>query len=395
MKMQRTTFIIPSIRVFDLWKEYLQNFDKFGHDTSKIDVLFIDEGDDATRLKTREIFSETNFEFFGPAEREKFFKDNFGNDWQRYLEVIPKRAHAETSFGMLLALQRKPDLVIEVDDDTAPYMSHDFLGMHSKVVGRDVDKVIHSTSGWYNVMENLESVRMENEEEVPVSELLHPRGFPYAKRFVETNYIEKRPEEGNGRVVMNEGLWFQVPDFDAVNILAEGGVDGHPRTRSKSLKNRTVVLEKGTQVTVCSMNVAFDKKVIPAFYQMPMKYMNIDRFDDIWSGILVKKAIDAMGDYIALGEPCVIHKKAKRSSFKDLRAEMDGMVVNESLARMLAEIPLDRIDNSSYNQAYRSITENLQKMTTSDVSMEPWMKDYLGYVFKMMDTWSDICEKLV
>lgn len=36
-------FIVPSIRVFDYWKEYLKNFEKFGYDISKIEVLFIDE----------------------------------------------------------------------------------------------------------------------------------------------------------------------------------------------------------------------------------------------------------------------------------------------------------------------------------------------------------------
>jgi len=386
---EKITFIIPSIRVFEFWNDYLKNFEKFGHDLSKIEVLFIDEGDELTRKKTKEIFSETNFEFFGPKEREKFFKDNFGQNWQKYIEVIPKRAHAETSFGMLVALQRKPTFAIEIDDDTRPFPNHDFIGMHKNAVGSNVRRVVRSTSRWYNVMENLVCNRTENGKEVAVKEVLYPRGFPYKKRFVETKY-----EKGDvkGKVVLNEGLWFGVPDFDAINILAEGGMEGHPRTRSVSLKENSVVLDHDTLLTVCSMNVGFDIKIVPAFYQMPMKYMNIDRFDDIWSGIFAKKVIDAMGDYVSLGQPCVMHEKAKRDTFKDLRAEMDGMIVNERLSQMLLDMDNDKIDGSDYLLGYRSMTQELQKKLNS---LDGWMKDYLDYVFRMMLLWTEICEKII
>jgi len=382
-------FIIPSIRVFEYWRDYLKNFEKFGHDISKIEVLFIDEGDESTRKKIREIFSETNFEFFGPMEREGFFRENFGKNWQKYIEVIPKRAHAETSFGMLVALQRKSDLAIEVDDDTRPFQEHDFIGSHKRFVGSDVKEVVTSNSGFYNVMENLSSNRIENNKEIPVKEILYPRGFPYHKRFLDNRYNRK---QANGKIVLNQGLWFKIPDFDALNILAEGGTEGHPRTRSQSLKEDSVVIDKNNLVTICSMNVAFDIKIIPAFYQLPMKYMNIDRFDDIWSGFFVKKVADVVGDYVSLGKPCVIHEKAKRDTFKDLKAEMDGMIVNEKLSQMILDTDSDKIDNSDYLLGYRSMTQELQKKLTA---LDGWMKDYLDYVFKMMLLWTDICEKLI
>jgi len=385
----RIAFIIPSIRVFEGWKEYIKNFENFGHDLSKIEVLFIDEGDETTRKKIKQIFSETNFEFFGPAEREIFFRENFGANWQKYIEVIPKRTHAETSFGMLIALQRKMNLAIEIDDDTLPFQDHDFIGSHRKVVGSDVKEVTNSSSKFYNVMENLVCNRIENGKEVTVKEKLYPRGFPYYKRLSDLRYTKIK---ANGNIVLNQGLWFKIPDFDALSILAEDGTEGHPQTRSQSLKEESVVVDKNNLVTICSMNVAFDPKVVPAFYQMPMKYMNIDRFDDIWSGFFVKKVVDAMGDYVSLGKPCVVHEKAKRDTFKDLKAEMDGMVVNERLSQMLLDMDNDKIDNSDYLLGYRSMTHELQKGLTS---LDGWMKDYLDYVFRMMLLWTEICEKII
>lgn len=237
-------------------------------------------------------------------------------------------------------------------------------------------------------MDNLASVRIENGIEVEIKEILYPRGFPYHKRFSNVKYDKKREK---GKIILNQGLWFKIPDFDALNILAEGGMEGHPRTVSKSLKDDSIVVDKNNLVTICSMNVSFNPKIIPAFYQMPMKYMNIDRFDDIWSGFFMKKVADAMGDYVSLGAPCVVHEKAKRDTFKDLKAEMDGMIVNEKISQMLLDLNGSKISNSDYLLGYRTMTEELQKKLPM---LDGWMKDYLDYVFRMMLRWTEICEKL-
>jgi hypothetical protein len=51
------------------------------------------------------------------------------------------------------------------------------------------------------------------------------------------------------------------------------------------------------------MNTSFVSKIIPAFYQLYMKHMGVDRFNDIWSGIFLKKIVDHLGDNISLGTP--------------------------------------------------------------------------------------------
>lgn len=59
--------------------------------------------------------------------------------------------------------------------------------------------------------------------------------------------------------------------------------------KSRSCKREKVIVGKGTYLAVCSMNTSFTPEIIPAFYQLYMNFMGVDRFDDIWSGIFLKK----------------------------------------------------------------------------------------------------------
>jgi hypothetical protein len=103
------------------------------------------------------------------------------------------------------------------------------------------------------------------------------------------------------------------------------------------------------------MNAAFVPKVLPAFYQLYMNTMGIDRFDDIWSGIFLKRVADHLGDSICLGRPVGVHNKRPRSVFKDLKKEMDGMVMNETVWKMIE----GDIRGKSYSDAYLSLTDLL------------------------------------
>jgi hypothetical protein len=99
------------------------------------------------------------------------------------------------------------------------------------------------------------------------------------------------------------GLWTGHPDLDAITILYHSGLDGKCSINGKYLKREKVVVGGGTYFTLCSMNTSFVSKIIPAFYQLYMKHMGVDRFNDIWSGIFLKKIVDHLGDNISLGTP--------------------------------------------------------------------------------------------
>jgi len=66
------------------------------------------------------------------------------------------------------------------------------------------------------------------------------------------------------------------------------------------------------------MNTALVSRVIPAFYQIYMNSMCIDRFDDIWSGILLKKIAGHLGDNLSIDEPLAYHNKRLRTIYSSL-----------------------------------------------------------------------------
>ncbi len=110
-----------------------------------------------------------------------------------------------------------------------------------------------------------------------------------------------------------------MPDLDAVRILMDGDLEGQAQTRTDFDDfDGDFVAEPGQYLTVCSMNLAFEREVIPAFYQLPMddNEWEVGRFDDIWSGVFLKRAADVLGKDIVTGYPLCEHNKAARPTFE-------------------------------------------------------------------------------
>ncbi len=101
---------------------------------------------------------------------------------------------------------------------------------------------------------------------------------------------------------------------------------------------------------------AYREGIIPAFYQMYMNYEGLDRYCDIWSGLFIKKICDHLGKNISLGQPVVEHRKTERSTFKDLRAEHEGMAINETLWKVVRDA---EIEGKNYRDAYDSLTDEI------------------------------------
>jgi hypothetical protein len=91
------------------------------------------------------------------------------------------------------------------------------------------------------------------------------------------------------------------------------------------------------------MNLAFRREVVPAFYQFPMddNEWDVGRFDDIWSGLVLKRAADVLGKSIYNGRPLCRHDKAPRSTFDDLANEAAGLELNEHVWRVIDDAGAD------------------------------------------------------
>lgn len=323
----------------------LENIREFGEELSRYDckVLVIDESNQVLRKENTKVLSHLPFEYFGFQERKKWFISRFGLNYRKYLSVIPNKCHAETSFGFLVAYEEEPDIIIELDDDVFPVKGYNLVNIHFRNLFGDNGVTVRSKNKWYNSMENLILKNNIN---------IFPRGHPYGDKARKESFTVN---SCGGKCVLNMGLWRGFPDLDAITSIHSQGtmlnVEGQRCKRSK------VIVDKGTYFAICSMNTSLVPKMIPAFYQLYMNYMGIDRFDDIWSGIFLKKVADHVGDSICLGEPIVYHKKRPRNLFNDLRKELEGIIINEWLWKMIDSF---EIEGETYWDGYCSLLESLE-----------------------------------
>jgi hypothetical protein len=82
----------------------------------------------------------------------------------------------------------------------------------------------------------------------------------------------------------------------------------------------------------------------------------VGRFDDIWSGVFLKRACDLLGKRIYNGAPLCEHNKAARSTFSDLNNEVAGLELNEHLWEVIDEVGGDA---DSYADVFEAMGEEL------------------------------------
>jgi len=355
----------------------LTNLENLGNScTEETKVLVIDEGDKSIRKENDKVLSDLPHEYYGPAERERWFKDKFGRAFEKYLGLIPKNCHAELSFGFLKAYEDQASAIIEIDDDV--HISNGFLKEHINNLFDSKGVTVSSHGRWYNTVENLH---------LNADQKIFPRGHPYNPFCREEEYVWK--EEG-GTCVLNMGLWSSQPDLDALTILYYAGLDGRCNIEGKGCKRGKIVLNEKTYFAICSMNTSFLPKVIPAFYQLYMNFMEVDRFDDIWSGVFLKRIADHVGDKICLGKPLGQHLKRSRNIFKDLKKEINGLEMNEYLWEIIEEADFSA---RNYADCYLELAEHLRN------NMEKRFKDSMYIKFwdvqiEKMRNWVELVDRL-
>ncbi len=210
---------------------------------------------------------------------EKFTaKDILGKD----ADLIYNKTDGVRNLGFALAYKLGYEIIISLDDDTAPY--GDTIGDHLKALNN------RYPISWMNTVDEV-----------------YMRGFPYGIR-----------EEAE--CVLSHGTWHGVADFDASTQLLYG---------TPEVTNRIMPVPKGILFPMCIMNVAFKRELMPFMYQAPMGWrVGLDRFADIWSGVTVKKAIDKMGKCAVTGYANVCHIRAS-DPFVNLTKEANGVKLNE------------------------------------------------------------------
>lgn len=370
--------IVPTIREPECIRSYIENARTHGFDLDRIHVVFVTESFCDLDVM-HEILAESGVSgrvFDGPG-REDWLAENGASE---FAHLIPEASHAQTSFGLLYLWSEGFEYGIFVDDDTRPVEEFDFFGRHLANLEYDGStEVASSDSKWVNPL-----YQRGGE--------LYPRGFPYGA-MDET--METRQEEVDD-VVASQGLWTGIPDLDAVRILHDGDLRGLAQTlTSREDFDRTFAVDVGDYTTVSSMNLAFRRDVIPAFYQFPMddNPWDVGRFDDIWSGVLLKRAADAFGDRVLTGFPLCDHQKAPRSTFDDLASEAPALELNEHFWQVVDDadpgsLPTDRA--SAYARVFEAVGRDLR-----DGDFEEWRNgEFLTFVGEYMLDWLDCLDVL-
>ncbi len=368
--------VVPTIREYDCVRAYVQNAREHGFDTDRLTFVLVTE-DFCETDQMREMLADLGVdgEVFDGSRRESWYSEQ---DIEAYSHVVPAARHAVTSFGLLYMWTHPQfEYGVFVDDDTLPG-EEDFFGRHLANLGYEgrVESVA-SDERWVNVL-----------YQAAEEHGLYPRGYPYSAMDetveTETTRVER------GEVVASQGLWTNVPDLDAVRILMDGDLDGQAQTRTEADQfERDFVVAPGNYLTVCSMNLAFRREVIPAFYQLPMddNEWSVGRFDDIWSGVFLKRACDLLGGQIYSGRPLCAHNKAPRSTFDDLHNEVAGLELNEHIWRLVDDAGTNA---DSYEAAYRAMAEALLGADTDAYRNG----GFLHHVGECMHDWLDCLTQL-
>jgi len=375
MTRQDTCVIAPTVRNPEFIREYVENARENGFDTERLHVVLVTE-DFCEKDRIRGILDELGVsgEVFGGTERDDWY-ESAGID--EYSDLVPAASHAETSFGLLyMWANPRFEYGVFLDDDTRPHADFDFFGTHLDHLGsrKEVEHV-SSDENWVNVL-------YQNVDEHG----LYPRGYPYSAMDETVRTETRRTDE----VVASQGLWTDVPDLDAVRILMDGDLRGQAQTRTSADDyTGNFAAACGNYLTVCSMNLAFKREVIPAFYQMPMddNDWDIGRFDDIWSGLTLKKAADALDKTVLTGYPLCVHEKAERSTFGDLNNEVPALELNEHFWKALDEAP-DSADG--YFEAYEGMVEAVDEYDFSGYNNG----DFVELVVEEMSRWLEALRAL-
>ena len=370
-----TCVVVPTIREFECMRAYFENAREHGFDLDRLFVLLVTEDfceTEAMEAMLRE--EEVQGAVFDGSRRAEWFADR---DVVEFSHVIPDASHAETSFGLLyMWANPRFEYGFFIDDDTLPHENFDFFGRHFENLTYDGElEEIGSSTQWVNVL-------YQNFDEHG----LYPRGYPYSAMDEE---VERGTREAND-VVASQGLWTNVPDLDAVRILLDGDLEGQAQTRLEAAHyDGDFLAARGNYLTVCSMNLAFKREVIPAFYQLPMddNPWNVGRFDDIWSGVFLKRACDVLDKNIHNGAPLCVHNKAPRSTFSDLNNEVPALELNEHVWE-IADGAGATAD--SYAEVFAAIATALTRGDWGEYENG----DFLTFVGEHMFDWLDCLDAL-
>lgn len=364
-----TCILTTTIHVPALLRDYALNAREFGH----ANVEFVVVGDLKTPPETGNRCAawelETGCEFtFLDTERQVDYLGRF----PRLGQLIPWNSHQRRNVGLLHAIERGHEFIVTIDDDNFLLPGCDFIGEHTAGLGRTgLAETVRTAHGWFNC------ISMMRSNHAPV----YPRGFPLSQRWQEERAA---CTVDNVRPVVNAGLWAGDPDIDALTRLYR------PVETDLPLSHDYLVLGPRCWCPVNTQNTALHRSAAPAAFMVIMGHefagLRISRYCDIWMSWLLRTVIDRMGDAVRFGHPVVRQDRNAHNLFKDLRDELPGMELNETLIEACQAASLR---GSTYLSAYAELAQHLRAALGGHPE-----RQFFGYLADQMEIWAEAVDSL-
>lgn len=372
---KKASIVLTTINVPVLLDEYADNFEKFGH---KHDVALIVIPDRKTPSEAREVVARIRRRGFDADYIDLERQEDWLSKFPDLKAIIPYHSDNRRNIGYLMAVERDCDFLISIDDDNYCSRDEDFYAGHAIVGSQQTRIAVESSTGWFNICDLLEK---------SPNQTIYPRGFPYHKRDKDAKIQEKST---TGYVAVNAGLWIHDPDVDAVTRL-------HEDFKTTRLHRDPILLAPQTKSPINSQNTALISDAIAAYYFVLMGETvhgsKIDRYGDIFSGYFLRKCVEHRGHFVGVGSPVATHRRNRHNLLEDLRQELWGMILTQSLVEMLDQI---KLEGNTYAECYRDLSVKLEKTagTTEDRYFNEEVRAYFRKITQAMRIWLDVYQEL-
>jgi len=356
--------VIPSIR-------NVKNVDNLN-----CEIIVVDDSNG--KIKS----TRKNMRVYDYRKQKEFFKRLFKGKWKEYYDMIPHKTDTCRSFGFLVALHEGWKKVVTIDDDVI--LPPDFLKKHN-VIGKyaETRPLLSLGWGWYNPIDMLK---------MKPDDIVYARGYPRWERDGR-DFFYGLPKR-RGRVILNCGLWTNIPDIDAMDKITE-------TSTSKGFKNKLlkrVSLEMGAFAPLSIMNLSFLSEAVPAFYQVPMKYNfgngeTIDRFGDVFSSYIIEHLVGIKRDVISIGEPLVKHMK-EGNLLQEIKNEMWGHIISPIFYDMVNN-SMKGVEKSDYAIMYEQFVNNFLNEVNRMKTKLVFIQNYFKFIVRNMERWCEACQTII
>lgn len=342
-------------------KRYIKDFEKYGR---VYEVVVV--GDKKSPIGTKKYCADlARTVYLDINDQKKMFSH------LPIYEHIPFNSIGRRNLGYLYCLAKqytKDDVIITIDDDNL-LKQEDFIGHHSiKAAKGEVLKA--REPAWHNALKKF------------YRERVFFRGFSPWHR---DDNDDKRVKitKGTKKIAINQGLWEENPDVDALDRLI--GLRGDYLVRRK----RSIILAENVICPCDTQNTSY----LNGFGLTAFLCPYVGRYDDIFSSLITKRIADHFNFGVSYGAPVVRQKRNVHDNFNDFLLEIHGMATVDKLVDVLWAMD---IKADGLMQALAQVGHELRHaMSFPSLPMGRAKRDWdVSQVGRGIGLWLDALEKL-